>query len=84
MVHRPASRPGQDLPSPESISAWEGRTEISSFEAKSECSDEGGVRLGSAEIKQVCTALSGICACACAFRYDILSYYYGLGSQVTA
>ena len=70
LVHRPASRPEQDLPSPESISAWEDRTEINSFEAKSECSDQGGVRLGSAEIMQVCTARSGIesihlCTCMC-------------------
>lgn len=58
-VHRPASRPGQDLPRPEAISAWEDRTEVNPFEAKSECSDQGGVRLGSTETKQVCTARSG-------------------------
>lgn len=73
LAHRPASRPGRDLPRPESISAWEDRTEISSFEAKSECSDQGGVRLhwlGSAEIMQVCTARSGIESihlCMCMF-----------------
>lgn len=59
LVHRPASRPGKDLPRSEAISAWEDRTEVNPFEAKSECFDQGGVRLGSAETKQVCAALSG-------------------------